>query len=145
MRVRIASAAGRSSSSIELNPAAFDGMAFGPPTQHAAGKVGDVAKARFPQNDRGLRGAAAGAADGDDRTIARQFPGALGEVAERDQDRALNVPERTDELFGLAHVEDLNRRRVFLEPVRIDFPDPGKRISERRPTRLCGYPDAGFG
>src|SRR6202035_4886303 len=102
--------------------AAFDGMAFGPPTQHAAG-----------------------AADGDDRTIARQFAGALAEVAERDQDRAPNVPEGAGVLLGFAHVEDLNRRRVFLETVRIDFPDPGKRISERRPIRLRRHPDAAFG
>src|ERR1700730_19337184 len=97
MRVRIASAAGRSSSSIELNPAAFDGMAFGPPTQHAAGKVGDVAKARFPQNDRGLRGAAAGAADGDDRTIARQLPGPLREGAEGGQDGGAEVADGSPE------------------------------------------------
>src|SRR6202040_822488 len=68
--------------------AAFDGMAFGPPTQHAAGEVGDVAKAHLPQNDGGLRGAAAGAADGDDRTIARQFAGAAGGGGERGEDRA---------------------------------------------------------
>src|SRR5438045_3790184 len=89
--------------------------------------------------------ALAGAADGDDRTIARHLPGALGQLAQRDQDGAANVSERTRELFGLAHVEDLDRRRVLLEPVRIDLPDPGKRISERRPIRFCRHPDAGFG
>ena len=55
------------------------------------------------------------------------------------------MPERARELFGLAYVEDLDRRRVFLEPVRIDFPDPGKRISERRPIWFCRHSDAVLG
>src|SRR5260370_34477893 len=104
---------------MELNPAAFDRMAFGSPAQHTAGKIGNVAKTCFAQDDGRLRGATAGSADSDDRTIARQFPGALGEVAQRDQDGAVNVPERTGELFRFAHVEDLDRRRVLFEPVRL--------------------------
>src|SRR5271165_2191915 len=103
--------------------APFDGVAFGAPAQHAAGEVGNITKARFPQDDGRLRGAAAGAADGNDRTIARQLFGALGELAQRDQDSAANVPEGSDELFGFPHVEDLDRRRLFLEPVRINLPD----------------------
>src|ERR1700746_176499 len=120
-------------------------MAFGSPAQHAAGKIGNIAKACFAQDDGSLCGAAAGSTDVDDRAIAPQFAGALGQLTQRDQDGAANVSEGADELFGLANVEDLDRRRVLLEPVRIDLPDPGKRIPERRPIRLCGYPDAAFG
>jgi len=110
-------------------------MAFGSPAQHAAGKIGNIAKACFAQDDGSLCGAAAGSADGDDRAIARQFAGALGQLTQRDQDGAANVSEGADELFGLANVEDLDRRRVLLKPVRIDLPDPGNsalRLSRRR-------------
>src|SRR5947208_15099373 len=91
-----------------LGASAFDGMAFGPPAQHSAGKVGNIAKPAFPQDDGGLRRAAAGAAHRDDRPIARQFAGTRGQLAQRDQCRTANMPERAVELSGLADIEDLD-------------------------------------
>ena len=71
-----------------IDAAALDGVAFGAPAQHAAGEVGDVAEPRLLQDHGRLRRAAAGAAHRDDRPVARQFAGALGQLAERDQHRA---------------------------------------------------------
>src|SRR4029077_18157579 len=42
-------------SAFILSAAAFDGVAFGAPAQHLAGKVGDIAKPAFTQDDGGSR------------------------------------------------------------------------------------------
>src|SRR5690348_13328827 len=101
-------------------------MAFGTPAQHSAGEVGDVAKPGFAQDHGGLRGAAAGAAHSDDRAVVRELAGALGQLAERDQNRFANVSERTVELARLPHIEDLDRLGMLFETVRVDLPDTGK-------------------
>ena len=59
-------------------------------------------------------------------------------AVERDQNRVLDVAERTGGLLGLAHVEDLHRGRVLLEPVWIDLPHAGEAVAERRPARIGG-------
>src|SRR6185437_12508668 len=71
-----------------LSAAAFARVAFGAPTQHAAGEVGDIGEAFLLQDDGRLRRAAAGAAYRHDRLVARQFGRALRQPAERDQLRA---------------------------------------------------------
>src|SRR6266851_5334560 len=119
-----------------LSASAFDGMAFGPPAQHSAGKVGNVAKPAFPQDGGGLRRAATGAAHRDDRPIARQFAGTRGQLAQRDQCRAANVPERAVELSRLADIEDLDLCGMLLDAERIDFPDSGEGAFERGPARI---------
>src|SRR5215472_16423307 len=91
-----------------LGAAAFDGVALGAPAQHASRKIGDIAEAGLLQDDGGLRRTAAGAADGDNRTIARQLPSARGQFPERDQDRATDVSERPGELLQFADIEDLS-------------------------------------
>src|SRR5882672_936368 len=60
-----------------LNAAAFDRETFGAPAQHAAGQIGDIGKSRLLQQSGRLRRAAAGAADGDDRPVAREVAGPL--------------------------------------------------------------------
>jgi len=71
---------------------------------------------------------AAGPTHRDDRPIARQLAGALGQFAERDKDRAADMSKGPGELLRLAHIEDLNGLRMLLQPVGIDFPDTGKRV-----------------
>src|ERR1700752_266136 len=109
-------------------------MAFGAPAQHPAGEIGDIAEAGLAQDHGGLRRAAAGAADRDDRAVARELAGALGKLPQRDQPCAANMPERAVELARLANVEDLNSPGMLLEAVRVDLPDAGKGVFERRPA-----------
>jgi hypothetical protein len=60
-------------------------MAFGAAAQHPAGEIGDIGEACLAQDHGSLRRAAAGAAHGDDRAVARELTGTLGQLAERDQ------------------------------------------------------------
>lgn len=69
---------------LASDAAAFYRVTLGAPTQHAARKICNVYKTRFVQDHRGLGRAAAGTADGDDRTIARQLAHALGKFAKGD-------------------------------------------------------------
>ena len=89
-------------------------MAFGAPAQHPAGEVGDIGKPGLSQDHSSLGRAAAGPAYGDDRAVARQLTGTLGQRAERDQDGLANMTERSLELIRLAHVEDLNALGMLL-------------------------------
>src|SRR6516162_2150522 len=119
-----------------LTAATFNGMAFGAPAQHPAGEIGDIGEAGLAQDHGGLRRAAAGPAHGDDRAVACQLTGAFGQLAERDQDRLANVSQRSPELIGLPHVEDLNALGMLLETVRVDLPDAGEGVFEMRPAWL---------
>src|SRR5256886_2618155 len=118
--------------------AAFDRIALGAPAQHAAREVGDAGKARVLQHDRGLRRARARTAHGDDGTVARKLARASGELPERNQLRAVNAPERAVIFVGLAHVDDLNVGRVFLERVGLDLPDAREGKCQGRPAGLRG-------
>ncbi len=62
----------------------LDRVAFGRPTQQAAGQVRDLAKAGFLQQHRRLRGARAAAANHDDRNLRREFLGVRDQLLERD-------------------------------------------------------------
>src|SRR5689334_17887407 len=104
-------------------------MAFGAPSQHAAGEVGDVGEAGVAENDGCLRRAAAGAAYRHDRPVMRQFAGAFGQRTQRDQGGAADMPERPGELLRLADVDYLDVSGMLFEPVRVDFPDPSKAIA----------------
>src|ERR1700726_814131 len=126
-----------------LGAAAFDRVAFGAPAQHAAGQIRDVLEAGLLQDVGGLGRAAAGAAYRDDRPVMAQLGGALGQFAERDQDRVPDMPERPGEFLGLAHIEDLHRRGVLLQAVRVDLPYPGEAVAQRRPAGVSG--NAAFG
>src|SRR5204862_364799 len=86
--------AGGPRSRIGLGAAALDRVAFGAPAQHPAGQVGDILEAGLLQDVCRVGRAAAGPAHRDDRPVAREFAGALREVAERDQDRIPDVTER---------------------------------------------------
>ncbi len=48
------------------------------------------------------------------------------------------MAERALKLVALAHVEDLQRAVIFLERLRLDFPNAGETIGERRPARIGG-------
>src|SRR5438270_4360988 len=89
--------AGGPQSRIGLGAAALDGVAFGAPAQHPAGQVRDILEAGLLQDVCRLGRAAAGTAYRDDRAVAREFAGALREVAKRDQDRILDVTKRAGE------------------------------------------------
>src|SRR5438552_12416010 len=97
--------AGGPRSRIGLGAAALDRVALGAPAQHAAGQIRNILEAGLLQDVCGLGRAAAGPAHRDDRPVAREFAGALREVAERDQDRVPDVAKRAGELPGLAHIE----------------------------------------
>src|SRR6516164_11260854 len=123
-----------------LRAAAFDGVAFGAPAQHATGKIGDIGKPGLAQDHGGLCRAAAGAADRDDRPVARELAGAVGQLGERNQLGAANMPERALEFARLANIEDLNLVGMLFEAVRVDLPDTGKRVFEMGPARIfAGY------
>ena len=108
-------------------------MAFGAPAPHAAGEIGDIAKPSLAQDHGGLCRAAAGAADRDNRAVARELAGAIGQLGEWNELGTANMPERPLELPRFANIEDLNLAGMLFEAVRIDLPDPGKGIFERRP------------
>ena len=67
-------------------------MAFGAPTEHTAGEIGDIGKASLAQDHGGLRRAAAGTAHRDDRTVASELAGAFGQLAKWNEPCPVNMP-----------------------------------------------------
>src|SRR6516164_4556057 len=120
-------------------------MAFGAPAQHAAGEIGDIAKPSLAQDHGGLCRAAAGAADRDDRAVARELAGAIGQLGEWNELGTANMPERPLELPRFANIEDLNLAGMLFEAVRIDLPDAGKGVFEMGPARVFARNRVGFG
>src|SRR5271170_4138942 len=72
----------------------------------------------------------------DDRLVALELLDPRGELAQRNQHRALDMAERSGEFVLFAHVEDLHRPGEFLEPVWIDLPYAGETVAQRRPARV---------
>ena len=105
-------------------------MAFGAPAQNPAGEIGDIGHADLAQDLRGLRGPAAGAGHPDDRAVARELAGALGQFAERDQYGATNVAERAVKLSRLADIEDLNRFGMLFKSRRNRLPRSRRRDAD---------------
>ena len=85
-----------------------------------------------------MGGAAAGAADGDDRLVLRDFLRARRQLAQGDERRAPDMTQGTRELGRLAHVDDLHLGEVLLQPVRLDLPDAAEGEAQRGPARLSG-------
>ena len=103
------------------------------PAQHPAGQVGDVGKAGFLQQYRGLGRPGAGPADGNHRPVAVQRGAALGQVVQGHQHGAGHMAQRPVELGGLAHIHDLQPGRQLFQRVRLDLPDPAEGQCQRRP------------
>ncbi len=103
-------------------------------------------KPGLAQNHGRLRRAAAGAAHRDDRPVPRQFAGALGQCAQRDQRRAADMAERPGEFLRLAHIEDLHRRARALRARAGGFPRSRQSCSAAAPSSgAAGHVDLAVG
>jgi len=82
------------------------------------------------------RGAPARVADRDNRSILSRFCQALCKRPERDQPGPADPPEQSTELLRLADIDDLYRRRVLFQPLRVDLPHAREGVGHGRPGRI---------
>src|SRR5882672_3978763 len=94
--------AGRRASGTWSADAVHNGIALGTPAQHPACEVRSVFESGLLQDHGGLRGARAGATDGNDGTLGGELRGAFGKFAERDEFCAADVSQGTDVFRGFA-------------------------------------------
>ena len=128
-----------------LGAAALDGVALGAPAQHAAGEVGDLGEARPAAGSRSP--APSGCRRGTPRRSAgraRNSPARSASSPSGISTAPADMAERPGEFVRLRARRGSAPRRQFLEPVRLDLPDAGKAVAQRRPARIGARSTLGF-